>query len=321
MACLYRRKSSKNWWWKCVNNGKRIRESTGETNRAKAEIVMQSRLRKIKDSGDLPVLPRVLILDIETSPIEYYGWTYWPNFIDPMSQVVKNPDGTPKDWSILTYAAKWLFEAEIFSNMVTLKEANWRRDKSIIKPLWDLFEESDVIVAHNADKFDIRRCNWRFKVNGLGPPSPFQVIDTLKVAKKAFGSPSYKQDYLNRALGLQRKTETDFELWERCVQKDQSGLDEMLVYNIGDIGCLEELYLDIRAWVRGPVNLSMYGNNKRKQCHNCMNSELKLLSKPYTTPAGQFESYRCKKCGSIGRSRYTSKTLQQRKNSIIPTAR
>lgn len=318
MARLYKRGNI--WWWRCERNGKQIRETTRETVRTKAQIFMERRLREIDDNVTLQ-LPRVLILDIETSPLECYTWTYWPNFVDPISQVIKNPDGSPKDWAILTWAAKWLFESEIHFGKVKPKEAIWHQDKSIINPLWDLFEEADVIVAHNGEKFDIRRCNLRFKVNGLGPPSPFQSIDTLKVSKKAFGSPSYKQDYLNRTFGLQRKIDTDFSLWERCVTGDASALDEMLAYNIGDIGGLEDLYVDIRAWIRGPVNLSMYGENKKKQCHNCLSSDLEKLDKPYTTPAGQYEAYRCGNCGAIGRDRYTLKSLKQRKNSILPTAR
>ncbi len=282
---------------------------------------MERRLREIDEAKGLPKLPRILILDIETAPAEGYMWTYFPNYVDPISQVVKNPDGTPKDWSILTYAAKWLFESKVHSGKVKLKEAMWRRDASIIKPLWNLFEEADVIVAQNGEKFDVRRCAWRFKVNELGPTSPFQVIDTLKVARKAFGIPSYKQDYMNRALGLQRKIETQFELWERCVSGDKTGLDEMLEYNIGDIGGLEELYMELRPWIRGPVNLAMYGENKKKQCHNCLGSDLVKLDKPYTTPAGQYAAYRCMKCGAIGRDRYTLKSLAQRRNSILPTAR
>lgn len=319
MASIYQRGNI--WWWKCIRHGKSIRESTKETSKARATIFMEKRVREIDGNKGYLKLPRVLILDIETAPLENYTWTYFPNYIDSMSQVVKNPDGSPKDWSILTWAAKWLFEADIFSGKVSLKEANTRKDKSIIKPLWDLYEEADVIVAHNGDKFDIRRCNWRFKINGLGPPSPYQTIDTLKVARKAFGAPSYKQDYLNRALGLQRKIDTDFELWERCVQNDQSGLDEMLAYNIGDIGGLEDLYVDIRPWIRGPVNLSMYTQNDKKVCHNCLSPDLEKLSKPYTTPAGQYASFRCTNCGAIGRSRYTLKSLTQRRNSILATDR
>jgi hypothetical protein len=319
MARLYRR--NKIWWWRCIREGKEIRETTRTTNEAQASEFMYRRLEEIDGHFTEVKLPKVLILDIETAPMETYVWSFWVNYIDPMSQVVKNKDGSPKDWSILTWAAKWLFEPDVFYGQVTLAEAKKRKDKSVIKPLWDLFEEADVIIAHNGDKFDIRRCSWRFKINGLGPPSPFQTIDTLKVAKKAFGSPSNKQDYLNRALGLQRKIHTEFELWERCVTGDQSGLDEMLRYNMGDIFGLEDLYLEIRAWVRGPVNLSMYGENHQKQCHNCLSVDLVKLSKPYTTPAGQYESYRCQACGAIGRDRYISKTLKQRKNSILATAR
>lgn len=320
MACLYKRKGSKNWWFKCVRSGKRIRETTRTSNKDEATRFMNRRLDEI-DRGKVPQLPRILILDIETAPIECYTWTFWPNYVDPMSQVVKNKDGKPKDWSILTWAAKWLFESDIHGAMVSLKEAEYRYDKSIMKPLWDLFEEADVIVAHNGEKFDIRRINYRFAINGFGPTSPFQSIDTLKMAKKVWGAPSYKQDYLNRDFGLKRKLDTDFELWERCVSGDQSGLDEMFEYNKGDIFGLEDLYLTVRPWIRGPVNLSMYVDNDKPYCPNCLNENIKTLSKPYTTPAGQYESYRCMKCGTIMRNRYTNKTLDERKNSYLPVAR
>lgn len=318
MASVYRRGNV--WWWKCVRNGKRIRETTRTSDKDEAIRFMERRVAEI-DGKSLPRLPRVLILDIETSPIECYTWTYWPNFVDPMSQVIKNSKGKPKDWSILTWAAKWLFDDEVFSGQVSTEEAIEHEDWSIMKGLWDLFEEADVIVAHNGDKFDIRRVNYRFAINGYGPTSPFQTIDTLKVAKKAFGAPSYKQDYLNRDFGLKRKIETKFELWERCVTGDSNALDEMLRYNQGDIFGLEELYLAIRPWIRGPVNLSMYVDNDRPFCPNCLSDNIKTLSKPYRTPAGEYESYRCMKCGAIMRNRYTDKSLDDRRNSYLPTAR
>jgi len=318
MACLYRRGNI--WWWEGKCGGKRYRETTRTSNKDNAQRIMERRVAELRGL-QLPKIPRILILDIETAPIECYAWTYWPNFIDPMSQVVKNKDGKPKDWSILTWAAKWLFEADVHSAMVTLKEAEYRYDKSIMKDLWDLFEEADVVVAHNGEKFDIRRINYRFAVNGFGPPSPYQSIDTLKVAKKVWGVPSYKQDYLCREFGLTRKLDTDFELWERCVSGDQSGLDEMLEYNKHDIFGLEDLYITERPWIKGPVNLSMYVDNNKPYCPNCLSKEIKTLSKPYVTPAGSYESYRCMSCGTIMRNRYTEKTIDQRRNSYLPTAR
>jgi hypothetical protein len=303
-----------------MRNGRLIRETTGTTNKEDATRFMERRLAEI-DGKMLPELPRILILDIETSPIEAYCWTYWPNYIDPMSQVIKNSKGKPKDWAILTWAAKWLFDDQVYSARVTLEEAVEHEDYSIMRELWQLMEEADVIVAHNGDKFDIRRINYRFAVNGFKPTSPFQSIDTMKVAKKAWGAPSYKQDYLNRDFGLKRKIETKFELWERCVTGDQTGLDDMLEYNQGDIFGLEDLYLTVLPWIRGPVNLSMYVDNEKPYCPNCLNDNLKTLSKPYRTPAGEYEAYRCMKCGTIMRNRYTSKTLSERKNSYIPVAR
>lgn len=321
MATLYRRPGRKNWYWKGMVDGRIYRESTMEVGKKKASAFMERRLRELRGE-EHPKSPKILLLDIETAPAEVYVWHYRQRYIDPISQVVKNKKGLPKDWSILTYAAKWMFSDEIYSGMVSLEEAMERDDFSIMKNLWGLFEESDIIVAHNGDRFDIRRCNYRFAINNYGPPSPFQSIDTMKVAMKAWSVPSYKLDYLNRDFGLQRKTDTDFELWERCVSGDQSGLDEMLDYNKNDIFALEELYLKVRPWIRVPgINLSMYVDNDKPYCPNCLSAEIKTLSKPYRTPAGEYEAYRCMKCGTIMRNRYTSKTLSERRNSYLQTAR
>jgi hypothetical protein len=98
MASVYRRGNV--WWWKCERNGKRIRETTRTSDKDEAIRFMERRVAEI-DGKSLPRLPRVLILDIETSPIECYTWTYWPNFVDPMSQVIKNSKGKPPNGCLM----------------------------------------------------------------------------------------------------------------------------------------------------------------------------------------------------------------------------
>ena len=94
MANLYRRRRSSNWWFRICKDNKILRETTGEKDKDRALLVMERRVREM--NGELEVkLPKILLLDIETAPIEAYCWTFWPNFIDPMSQIVKNSKGNP----------------------------------------------------------------------------------------------------------------------------------------------------------------------------------------------------------------------------------
>ena len=66
--------------------------------------------------------PRILVLDIETSYLEARVWGLWNNNV-ALNQIIK-------DWSILSFAAKWLDEDEIFY-MDTRDKEDKRDDKDI----------------------------------------------------------------------------------------------------------------------------------------------------------------------------------------------
>ena len=75
---------------------------------------------------------KILIFDIETAPMEVYVWGLYKQRI-PINNVIK-------DWSLLSWSAKWLCDSEIMGMHVTPKEAIRRQDESIILQLWNLFE-------------------------------------------------------------------------------------------------------------------------------------------------------------------------------------
>lgn len=336
MAHLYKRERSKYWWFKVVRDGKRFRESTRTEDKVEAERIMLKRVSEIEGIFGNPIevmdaklkkryrtenirkLPRVAVFDIETSPLEAYVWG------KKIAGGYLGDHQIKKDWAMLCWTARWLFDGDWMGACVSPAEATARDDMSIMTPLWDFMEKADVIIAHGGSGFDIPRANMRLAVNGFKPTSPYQVIDTLSASRKVFGSSSFTQDFLNHKFGLSPKIHTDFNLWRRCVEPEldqKEALAEMMRYNVGDVYGLEELFIHVSPWLKTPVNLSMYTDNEKRECGNCLSTELKTLSQPYTTKAGQYESYRCLRCGTIGRSRYTEKTYRQRINSIIPTAR
>ena len=74
---------------------------------------------------------RILLLDIETSPMEYYSWSRDPQYLSPEMKI--------KDWGILCWSAKWLFEPEIMGQSVTPKEAINRTQDSILGGILNLY--------------------------------------------------------------------------------------------------------------------------------------------------------------------------------------
>lgn len=258
---------------------------------------------------------KVLILDIETAPIRAYVWGIWNQNIG-LNMI-------QSDWFCLTWAAKWLFEDKVYSGKCTPKEVLKQDDKRIIKGIWELVNEADIVIAHNGEKFDMPKLNSRFIINDLHPPLPYQNIDTLKHIRRQFGFTSNKLDYVNKLLNLERKTDTGgFELWERCMKGEQEALDLMESYNINDVRILEETYLHIRAWIKPHPNMGLFIlDETQSRCPSCGSADLIAEGKAYNTTANVYEQYRCGNCGSTSRKRLSSLTIKQRRHLTLAHAK
>jgi DNA polymerase III epsilon subunit-like protein len=208
---------------------------------------------------------------------------------------------------------------KIYSDKVSVNEAQSREDSSIIPQLWHLLDEADLVVGHNAQKFDVRKANLRFALNGFNPPLPYRVIDTMRCAMRVFNSSSYKLDYLNRIFGNNLKISTQYSLWKRAVTGDASALTEMEEYNRGDVVITEELYLSLRPWIKGHPNVGLYLDTEEVVCTNCGNENL-TWGGYYYTPAGKYKSFRCTECGAIGRSRISDLDKEMRARLLLSIA-
>lgn len=239
---------------------------------------------------------KILIFDIETAPLRASVWGLWEQNIQP-SHIIS-------DWFMLTWSAKWLFEDKTYSDKLTPKEALSENDKRISTSLWKLIDEADIIIAHNANKFDVKKMNTRFLLNGLNPPMPYQVIDTLLHLRKRFSISSNKLSYVNELLGLEVKMETGgFELWEGCMKGEKESLIKMEKYNIVDVNILEQTYLRIRSWIKPHPNMGMFIEDDVEVCPSCASENIVFGGTPYRTASNSYESFRCKDCGSVGRSK------------------
>jgi uncharacterized protein YprB with RNaseH-like and TPR domain len=124
--------------------------------------------------------PRVLLLDIETAPILGYVWSLWRNDVG-LNQI-------HSDWFVLSWSAKWLgAPASEVMYMDQRRAKDIENDSGILKALWKLLDQADIIVTQNGKSFDVRRLNARFIIHGFQPPSTFKHIDTKLIAQKHFG--------------------------------------------------------------------------------------------------------------------------------------
>ena len=248
------------------------------------------------NDGDNITPAKILVFDVETAPLRSYTWGLWKVNVAPV-QIIS-------DWFMLTWSAKWLFEEDVFSGRLTPEEALAEDDSRITADIWKLLNEADIIIAHNARRFDVKKLNTRFLLNGLNPPMPYQIIDTLEHLKKKFSISSNRLDYVNKLLNIDRKMDTGgFALWDGCMKGDEDSLIKMEKYNIVDVEILEETYLRLRPWIQPHPNLGLFIEDDVDKCPSCGSGELLFGGTPYTTAANTYESFRCGSCGSVGRSK------------------
>ena len=254
--------------------------------------------------------PKILIMDIETAPLKGYVWRLWKEDVGFHRLI--------SDWFMLTWSAKWLFTSTVQSDKLTSEEVKKEDDGRLVKGLWKLIDEADIVITHNGDRFDIPKMNSRFIVNKLPPTSPYKSIDTKKIASRQFGFSSNKLDALALQFGFKPKLDTSFDLWKKCMEGDEESLSYMEEYNQHDVELLEEVYLKLRPWIKGHPNMGLYMELDTPVCTNCGSSNLTYIDKFYYTNTGKFETFRCE-CGAIGRRRLNSFDKEQKENLLVST--
>lgn len=232
---------------------------------------------------------KVLLVDIETAPNLAYVWGKWEQDVIAFKE----------HWYMMSYAYKWLGEKT--TRVVALPDFRlYKREKSndreLVKSLWELFNEADVIIAHNGDAFDIKKSNARFIQHRLEPPMPYKTIDTLKWARKYFKFDSNKLDDLGDYLKVGRKVQTGgFHLWLGCIAGDNKAWDKMREYNKYDVILLENIYYKIRGWAKGAPNMNLLLGGSMK-CPTCGSEHTIKRGYSYTQVA-TYQQYQCKNCG------------------------
>lgn len=231
--------------------------------------------------------PRILFYDIETMAAKVYTWSNYKT----------NVIATAEDWYMLSVAWSWAGENNIYFDRKSKKKGD---DKTLIKFVWALLDEADIVVAHNGDSFDQRKCNARFIELGMPPPSPYQTIDTKKVAARVAYNYSNKLDELARRLELGRKLDTlGFNTWLGCAAEDPKCWKLMEKYNINDVVLLKKLYNKLLPWIDS-VNMAHWALGTLA-CRRCGSHNVQKRG-VVRTNASAFQSYWCKDCGGWSRA-------------------
>lgn len=237
---------------------------------------------------------KILFLDIETAPHLVHVWGLW-------NQNVGVPQIIDSGY-VLCWSAKWYGEKEIMFD-----SAFHTSHKRMLRRIYTLLEEADVVVHYNGTKFDIPTLNKEFIKAGMTPPAPFKQIDLLKTARGQFRFPSNKLDYVAKALGLGgKKSHKGHELWIGCMNNDPESWDQMAEYNIRDVELLEQVYEKLKPWIKGHPNTGLF-SGAGMVCPTCGGTHFTKRGFTYTLTRA-FQRFRCKDCGTWFRGKEQVKT-------------
>jgi hypothetical protein len=240
--------------------------------------------------------PKVLIFDIETSPIEAYVWGMWDQNVN-LNQI-------KTDWKIISFAAKWLDEKKV--HQYDLRDGITKSNEhTLLGQLWYLLNEADIVISQNGKSFDVKKVQAKFLEFKFKPTSSFQQIDTKLLAKKHFGFTSNSLEYMSNKFNLKYKKLKHGEfpgqdLWTQCLKGSKRAWNEMAKYNEHDVLATEELYKRMVPY-DNTVNFNVYYGDEGARC-TCGSTEFIKNGFCYTS-TGKYQRFSCKKCGSELKSR------------------
>lgn len=230
--------------------------------------------------------PKILLVDIETSPNLVYTWGLWGQNIG-INQIVEPT-------RMLCFVAKWLGEPEV---MFHSEHTDGRI--AMLDVAHALLDQADVVVHYYGSRFDVPHLYREFLQAGMTPPSPFKQVDLKNAVAKRFKFPSNKLQFISQAIGLTGKEETGgFDLWRGCMAGDAAAWKTMEKYNRRDVTLLEEVYEALLPWIPNVPHRHLYHGTG--DCPACGADKVKP-SGLYRTPLSVFEQYRCGSCGSFFR--------------------
>lgn len=283
------------------HSGRQIAGILGLSKSGVNDFLGRYKQRHINGNG-----PRICFFDLETSAALVYAFGRHKIFI--------NQDAIHTEGGKILVAGYRLLGEDKTKVIYNKSEIRQGEDYLICAQLWEIFNNSDVVIAHNAKQFDVKMLEVRCLANGLPPLPTVQVIDTLEIAKKKFRFPSNKLDSLAAYLGVGRKvTHSGIDLWVKVQQGDEKALGDMVTYCEGDVDLLVDIFLALRG--RGLVsgfNAALYYDDELTRCRACGHTELEHTGRIITTPSGVYNEIRCTECETLQRDKQNQTTKSKR---------
>lgn len=245
--------------------------------------------------------PRILTIDIETSPNKCWVW----NLFDETVQLERLIDVQ----RVLSFAAKWEDEPPKAMQFYSIHDFDKGRNtvkaqSQMVEAAYTLLDAADIVVHYNGTKFDVPYLNREFDLtrSNLPNPSPFKQVDLYLVARKVFKYPSNRLEHVSQALGFGGKISKAegivFDLWARCMDGDPEAWRLMRKYNKRDVVLTEKLYHRWLPWIPSHPNYGAFTGERC--CPACGGNGLQIRGYAVLT-SGRYPKFQCQECGKYSR--------------------
>lgn len=237
--------------------------------------------------------PKILYFDIETSPL-----------LVPIFRLGKqnvNYDQILKYAQVICISWAW-GDGKVQHDQFDLSKYDWYQrdnnaDLELLKRFSKIYGEADLVIGHNAQKFDVGVLMSRIIKHRLPPLTPTLIDDSYSLSK-GVNFVSHKLDSLSDYLGFGGKMEhgKGMEWWIKIMYGDKKILQKMIKYCDIDVKRLREVYKTLKPYIKSTLNLSAF-NEDAKMCDSCGESNLQKRGF-HRTKVGKFQRFQCQDCGS-----------------------
>lgn len=250
-----------------------------------------------------------LFYDIETSQYIVRSWRIGYKINLQYDDVVQLP-------KIICISWKWEDEDKIHN--LTWDENMC--DKQMVKEFIKVLNQSDEIVAHNGDRFDIKWIRTRAMFHRIPMNAHYRSLDTLKKAKAHFNLPNNRLDTIAQFLKVGAKVRHEgLIMWHKVQSNDKEALKDMVKYCDGDIIVLEDSFLVMQNYIKHNTHIGVNAGGKKHSCPNCGSEDVILYKNNFTAMGTIKRQMECNICSySYETSNAAYRTfLETKSNTII----
>ena len=270
-----------------------------------------NRLANIQPRISSNVAVKALTIDIERLPgqvsVQHRGFTIdgpvWD--LNALKHIIGrriHADDVIEWPRTICAAARWYGEEDV------MFAAEWEVGgyDAFMREVWSWVDEADILIGHNMAAFDSKHLMSGWAEMGLPAPSPFKVIDTLKIARGSLNMESNTLDSLAKRLGVESKSDKyDVRVAQAAVNGDKEAQARIEDYNRGDIVASEALFDRLRPYARNIPHLGMWTDDEMA-CPSCGHT-MTATGKTVHANVQRYEHLTCPNCGAHARGTTTLK--------------